>query len=101
MSDYLGSARCPVCGTPGQQLTLTKKGLSLLTCMAKDCKCQIFARGPGSDEKLRDLIDAPAIAKPTIDPEPKPEAKPAATPPAPPAPPRKKIGWGVFAGQEA
>lgn len=52
-----------------------------MTCTDKDCGMQLFARGEGADEKLRDrIINAPA-AEPAPAP-PKPAAQAQAPKPA-------------------
>lgn len=80
-AEKLGLGRCPVCGGVHARVSLMKTGLVVMTCTDKDCGMQLFARGEGADEKLRDRIvtaaEAPAPAAPAA---PKPAAKPARAP---------------------
>lgn len=87
-AEKLGLGRCPVCGGVHARVSLSKNGLAVMTCTAPECGVQIFARGEGADEKLRDLIvtqaaaPAPADDKPikTLTVHQQPAAKPARAP---------------------
>jgi len=94
---------CPLCGG-GAAMRLSANGLAYL---AMDCcKAQLFTRGPESDERCRDLPDAPAQPKPAppqpivpVEAAPLPPV-PAPTPPTSKAPeptaPKRSMGWGLF-----
>lgn len=90
-AEKLGSGRCPVCGSVHARVSLSKNRLAVMTCTAPECGVQIFARGEGADEKLRDRIVTKADA-----PAPAIEAKPAAPAPAPAAPAPRKFSWGYL-----
>ncbi len=68
MATLIGKASCPLCGSKKARVTLSKAGLSVLTC--NSCNCQLFARSDRSDELLRAQLipesagDAPAVAVP-------------------------------------
>lgn len=92
MAEKIGLGRCPICGGEQARVSVSKNKLAVMTCTAADCGAQIFARGEGADEKLRDRIvtRAAAPAPAAI------EAKPAAPAPAPAAPAPRKFSWGYL-----
>lgn len=77
-AEKLGLGRCPVCGGVHARVSLSKNQLAVMTCTDPGCGVQIFARGEGADEKLRDRI----VTAPAAEPAPAP-IKPAAPAPAP------------------
>ena len=94
MAELIGAGRCPIgCGSTKARYTVSAKQLAVGTCNA--CNCQVFARSDRSDELLRANIikSDPAPADPA------PAQPPAPALPADP-PKKKRIGWGIFAGQE-
>lgn len=90
----LGAARCPLCGGTAH-VKLSGSGFAYL---AMDCcKAQLFARGPESDQHLRDLIGTaptktrapaptPATAPVVLAEEVAPMTKPRTAPAQPPKP---------------
>jgi hypothetical protein len=102
-AQQLGRGRCPLCGDTNARVSLSKNGYAVLTCAANGCGLQLFTRGEGADEKVRDLIGTPAPAPaPAADPAPAPAAAPWAwgSAPAPaPKPEEKPAGdgfkWGL------
>jgi len=96
-AELIGRSRCPLCSSDKARLSLSKRGLSCLTC--DGCNLQVFARSDNSDTRLRALVIRET--KPDPNPEPAPTAAPApvaapASPPAP-APAKKPAGlWGAW-----
>jgi len=100
VAELIGTGRCPIgCGSTKARYTLSAKKLTVGTC--NSCNTQVFARSERSDEILRANI-APAAGAPAPAPAPVADPPPAPAPAAdpPPAPARKRISWGMFAGQE-
>jgi hypothetical protein len=96
MAERIGACRCPVCGAGNAHASLSKKQWVCVTCNV--CRCQVFSRGPQSDELLRNGI-APAPAEPTPAPAAKPAPAPIEPKPAPipaPAPAPAPRGWGLL-----
>ncbi len=87
-AELIGRSRCPLCSSDKARLSLSKRGLSCLTC--DGCNLQVFARSDNSDTRLRALV----IREPAV-PAPEPAPEPAPAPPAPvPPPPPPKPAWG-------
>lgn len=87
-AELIGRSRCPLCSSDKARLSLSKRGLSCLTC--DGCNLQVFARSDNSDTRLRALV----IREPAA-PAPEPAPEPAPAPPAPvPPPPPPKPAWG-------
>jgi hypothetical protein len=61
-AERIGRARCPLCRAGGASVSLTKKGLTCMTC--NSCNTQLFARSGRSDELLRACIVPDAAAEP-------------------------------------
>jgi hypothetical protein len=98
VAELIGVGRCPIgCGSTKARYTLSAKQLAVGTCNA--CNCQVFARSDRSDELLRANITPSEPARSAS-----PETAVVAITPADPAPAapvtKKRIGWGIFAGQE-
>lgn len=102
-AERIGRARCPLCRTVGASVSLTKKGLTCLTC--NSCNSQLFARSGRSDELLRAHIvpDAAPEAVPAPVAVPAPAIPTSTAPKAPAAPPvavvpatQKKAGFGLL-----
>lgn len=58
MAERIGRARCPVCAFERASLSVSRKGLSYVTCpVPRDGGCgqQTFARSDASDARLRAL----------------------------------------------
>ena len=90
-AQQLGRGRCPLCGDEQARVSLSKNNLAVMTCMAPACGMQLFTRGEGADEKIRDRIvttTEPPPAPPA--PAPEPTAKPA------PAPKETPFRWGIL-----
>lgn len=83
-AEKIGDATCPLCRAQGARVSLSKSGLTVLTCNA--CNLQLFSRSGRSDELVRALITKPAPA-PVAAPEPEPLPIPHLDP-APAARPR-------------
>lgn len=96
-AEKIGEARCPLCGTGGARVSLSKAGLACLTC--NGCNCQLFTRSGRSDELVRALIAKTPASAPEPAPAPTPPttpAAPAAAPTVPVAAPARR-GFGFFA----
>lgn len=64
-NENLGQCDCPVCNMSGAYVRKTSKGKAYILC--EECGCQIFARSPISDKKIREragITDAPPPQKP-------------------------------------
>lgn len=50
-AEAIGTIRCGICGSPKARVSLSKRGLAVITCHA--CNTQAFARSERSDELVR------------------------------------------------
>lgn len=91
MAEKLGVGRCPICDADNARVSLSKSHYVVLTCSG--CNAQVFARGPKSDELLRDriIVERPAEG-PTVQALPVVEAVPAVVVETKPAPKKKPSG---------
>jgi hypothetical protein len=92
-AEKIGCARCPLCHNKGARVSLSKSGLTVLTCNA--CHCQLFTRSEVSDSHVRALIITPEPGG-----VPGTEAPPPAPAPAPiaPPPPPRRLGLSFGLG---
>lgn len=101
-AERIGVCKCPLCGHLQARVSLSKSGLTCMTC--DGCNCQLFTRSGRSDELLRGRIQIAAPAPEPVRTEPAPAApavppvrdvqKPAASPAAPAA----SGGFGLLKG---
>jgi hypothetical protein len=89
MAEKLGVGCCPICNADNARVSLSKSHYAVLTCSG--CNAQVFARGPKSDELLRDRIKVEKPAPVAVLPAPTiPDPVPVPVPEEPA--PKKKAG---------
>lgn len=89
-AQQLGRGRCPLCGSEHARVSLSKNNLAVMTCTAPACGMQLFTRGEGADEKIRDRI----VTATEPPPAPAPAVEPTTTPA--PAPKEPAFRWGIL-----
>jgi len=93
MAEKLGAGRCPICDADNARVSLSKSHYAVLTCSG--CNAQVFARGPKSDELLRDriVVEREEAAPPVQVAAPEVSAPaPVVAPEVRPAPKKKRSG---------
>lgn len=102
-NEVIGHVRCPWCASNKARVSVTKSGLSAVTCST--CHSQTFARSDYSDTKIRQAMTPvrqqpapPVAADPIIVPGVVVEAK--KEEPAPPVVEKKPASvWDIWSGK--